>query len=106
MSTSAMAASALAAASSSGVEVGERKSSVSDRIADSSSPAMGLGGVMFCSPYIRQTMVAVQPTGSLRKIHRAAGLQAADAVVVDDLQDLRLVQPVHGLGGARCGPPG
>src|SRR5699024_7579690 len=31
------------------------------------------------------------------EIHRPAGLQAADAVVVDDLKDLRLVQPVHGL---------
>ena len=33
------------------------------------------------------------------EIDRAAGLEAADAVVVDDLQDLSLVEALHGLGG-------
>src|SRR5699024_3930556 len=32
------------------------------------------------------------------EIHRAAGFQVADAVVVDDLQNIRLLQSVHGLG--------
>ena len=33
------------------------------------------------------------------EVHRAAGLQTADAVVVDDLQNFGLVEAFHGLGG-------
>ena len=67
MSSPASAASALAAASSCGVEVGERNISVSDKMADSSRPAISFEGVMPCSLNIWYKMVAVQPTGTLRK---------------------------------------
>ena len=68
MSSPASAASALAAASSCGVEVGERNISVSDKMADSSRPAISCElGVMPCSLNIWYKMVAVQPTGTLRK---------------------------------------
>ena len=67
MSTPAIWARRLAAATSTGVQVGLRKTSVSERMAASSSPAIwGRISTPFSS-YIWVMMVAVQPTGWLRK---------------------------------------
>ena len=67
MSTPAICASRLAAATSTAVQVGLRNASVSDRMAASSRPAVwGRISTPFSS-YIWVTMVAVQPTGWLRK---------------------------------------
>ena len=65
--TAAAIARARAALSSSGVQVGLRNISVSDRMALHRMPA--ISGVIStpCSPYIWYKMVAVQPTGTLRK---------------------------------------
>ena len=67
MSTPAMPARRLAAFTSTGVQVGLRKTSVSDRIAASSRPAVWGGISTSFSSYIWVMMVAVQPTGWLRK---------------------------------------
>ena len=57
----------MAAFSSTGVQVGLRKASVSERIAASSRPAIWGGMSTPFSSYIWVMMVAVQPTGWLRK---------------------------------------
>jgi hypothetical protein len=49
--------------------------------------------------YMMPTMVEVLPTGSLMKADGLLGAQiAAEAVVVDDLHDLRLIRTRDGLG--------
>ena len=63
MSTPAIWARRLAAATSTGVQVGLRKTSVSDRMAASSRPAVWAGISTPFSSYIWVMMVAVQPTG-------------------------------------------
>ena len=67
MSTPAIFARRLAAFTSTGVQVGLRNTSVSERMAASSRPAVFCGMVTPFSSYIWVTMVAVQPTGWLRK---------------------------------------
>ena len=67
ISTPAIFARRFAVASSSGVQVGLRNTSVSDRMAASSRPAVFWGISTPFSSYIWVMMVAVQPTGWLRK---------------------------------------
>ena len=63
MSRPAIFASSSAAMRSSGVHVGERNISVSDRIAEHSRPAIFGSISTLCSWYICVMMVAVQPSG-------------------------------------------
>ena len=70
---------------------------VSERIAPSSSVAVGPAGSI---PFWRKrsiTSVAVEPTGSKVAVTGTLGLDRADVVVVEDLHDLRLVGAGHAL---------
>ncbi len=72
---------------------------VSERIAPSSMSAVErLGSIPFCRKR-STTSVAVEPTGSKVAVTGNPGLDRADVVVVEDLEDLGLLDAEHRLAG-------
>ena len=69
-------------------------------MADSSRPAISRLGVRPCSLYIwyKSRGRAAHRNIAGNRPGARVGLQTADAVMVDDLQNVRLLQTVHGLG--------
>ena len=79
------------------VLVGERNRIVSAMMPAASRPASFGLGMTPRSWNMEVTIVQVLPTGLVAHVDRAGGLHVRQAVVVDDLHDLRLLEAGDGL---------